>query len=134
MALSIGLRGEQFGLRRKQKCSVLGLTRTALGNDHGNFGRRVKSRTDPPITLLQADMNALLESDNNTQHWRRYFVRASAAPIEGYAHYLREMCAVSFRLPRLRDDTSKGAVASRQQVLTCISRPRGRRSQEICPA
>lgn len=46
--------------------------------------------------VLEADMNALLDGENNTQHWRRNFIRASAALIEGYAHCLREMCAVSF--------------------------------------
>ena len=46
--------------------------------------------------ILQADMNALLDGENETQHWRRNFVRASASLIEGYAHCLREMCAVSF--------------------------------------
>ena len=46
--------------------------------------------------ILQADMNALLDSENDTQHWRRNFIRASASLIEGYAHCLREMCAVSF--------------------------------------
>lgn len=46
--------------------------------------------------ILQADMNALLDGENDTQHWRRNFVRASAALIEGYAHSLREMCAIGF--------------------------------------
>lgn len=46
--------------------------------------------------ILQEDLNALLESENTSQQWRRNFVRASAALIEGYAHCLREMCTVSF--------------------------------------
>src|ERR1035437_7234425 len=46
--------------------------------------------------ILQADMNALLDGENETQYWRRNFIRASASLIEGYAHCLREMCAVSF--------------------------------------
>ena len=46
--------------------------------------------------VLQADMNALLDGENATQHWRRNFIRATASLIEGYAHCLREMCAVSF--------------------------------------
>ena len=45
---------------------------------------------------LQADMNALLDGKNDTQQWRRNFIRASAPLIEGYAHCLRDMCAVSF--------------------------------------
>ena len=46
--------------------------------------------------ILQADMNALLDGENDTPHWRRNFIRASASLIEGYAHCLRDMCAVSF--------------------------------------
>ena len=46
--------------------------------------------------VLQADMSSLLDGENDTQHWRRNFIRASAALIEGYAHCLRDMCAVSF--------------------------------------
>ena len=46
--------------------------------------------------ILQADMNALLDGENDSEHWRRNFIRASAPLIEGYAHCLREMCAVSF--------------------------------------
>ena len=46
--------------------------------------------------ILRDDMNALLDSENNTQPWRRNFIRASAALIEGHAHCLRDMCAVSF--------------------------------------
>jgi hypothetical protein len=33
---------------------------------------------------------------DRTQHWRRNFIRSAAALIEGHAHCLREMCAVSF--------------------------------------
>lgn len=46
--------------------------------------------------VLQADMTTLLDSESNTQHWRRNFIRSSAALIEGEAHCLREMCAISF--------------------------------------
>ena len=46
--------------------------------------------------VLQADMTSLLKSGGDTQHWRRNFIRASAALIEGDAHCLREMCAISF--------------------------------------
>lgn len=45
---------------------------------------------------LRDDLLALLESESESQHWRRNFIRASASLIEGYAHCLREMCAVSF--------------------------------------
>ncbi len=46
--------------------------------------------------VLQDDMTALLDSENDAQQWRRNFIRASAALIEGYAHCLRDMCSISF--------------------------------------
>lgn len=46
--------------------------------------------------ILQKDLTALLDSESNSQHWRRNYIRVSASLIEGYAHCLREMCAVSF--------------------------------------
>ena len=46
--------------------------------------------------ILREDLSALLDSEIDSQHWRRNFVRVSASLIEGYAHCLREMCAVSF--------------------------------------
>ena len=46
--------------------------------------------------ILIKDLQALLESESDSQHWRRNYIRVSASLIEGYAHCLREMCAVSF--------------------------------------
>ena len=46
--------------------------------------------------LLREDFVALLESESDSQHWRRNYVRVSASLIEGYANCFREMCAVSF--------------------------------------
>lgn len=46
--------------------------------------------------VLREDLVALLESESQSQHWRRNFIRVSASLVEGYAHCLREMCAVSF--------------------------------------
>ena len=46
--------------------------------------------------ILQADMTVLLDGENESQHWRRNFIRSSAALVEGYAHCLRDMCAVCF--------------------------------------
>lgn len=46
--------------------------------------------------ILRKDLTALLDSESNSQHWRRNYIRVSASLIEGYAHCLREMCAVSF--------------------------------------
>lgn len=44
---------------------------------------------------LRGDLIALLDSESDSQHWRRNYVRVSASLIEGYAHCFREMCAVS---------------------------------------
>lgn len=45
---------------------------------------------------LRGDIEALLESKSDSQHWKRNFIRVSSALIEGYAHCFRNMCAVSF--------------------------------------
>ncbi len=46
--------------------------------------------------ILMKDLQDLLETESDSQHWRRNYIRVSASLIEGYAHCLREMCAVSF--------------------------------------
>ena len=46
--------------------------------------------------ILQGDLAALLATETNASHWRRNFMRASAALIEGYVHCLCDMCAISF--------------------------------------
>ena len=46
--------------------------------------------------ILEAEMTALLDGECEDQHWRRNFIRSAAALVEGHAHCLREMCAVSF--------------------------------------
>jgi hypothetical protein len=46
--------------------------------------------------VLRQDLLVLLESESDSPHWRRNYVRVSASLIEGYAHCFREMCAVSF--------------------------------------
>ena len=46
--------------------------------------------------ILEADMTALLDGECEDQHWRRNFIRTAAALIEGHAHCLRKMCAISF--------------------------------------
>ena len=46
--------------------------------------------------VLREDLVALLDSESNSQPWRRNYIRVSAELIEGYAHCLRELCAVSF--------------------------------------
>ena len=53
--------------------------------------------------LLDEDMKSMLSAESTSQQWRRNFVRASAALMEGHAHCLREMCLVGLRCsaPRL---------------------------------
>lgn len=46
--------------------------------------------------VLQDDLGVMLDIESDSQHWRRNYIRVSASLIEGYAHCLREMCAVSF--------------------------------------
>ncbi|WP_374339557.1 hypothetical protein [Methyloversatilis sp.] len=46
--------------------------------------------------ILREDLSALLDSESESQHWRRNYIRVAASLIEGYAHCLRDMCAVSF--------------------------------------
>jgi hypothetical protein len=45
-------------------------------------------------SLLYKDMESMLLTESNSQQWRRNFIRASAALLEGEAHCLREMCLV----------------------------------------
>ncbi|MGH7216724.1 MAG: hypothetical protein ACREIG_05765 [Nitrospiraceae bacterium] len=47
--------------------------------------------------LLHKDMESMLLTESNSQQWRRNFIRASAALLEGEAHGLREMCLVGLR-------------------------------------
>jgi hypothetical protein len=47
--------------------------------------------------ILRADVLQSFDCETEAQSWRRGFIRASASLIEGYAHGLRELCAVSFR-------------------------------------
>lgn len=52
---------------------------------------------DKLTTILYKDMGSMLLTESNSQQWRRNFIRASAALLEGEAHCLREMCLVSLR-------------------------------------
>ena len=45
-------------------------------------------------TLLHNDLTAMFSTETKSPHWRRNFVRASAALLEGEAHCLRQMCVV----------------------------------------
>ena len=45
--------------------------------------------------VLLEDLSALLDTESETQHWRRNYIRVSASLIEGYLHSFREMAAVS---------------------------------------
>lgn len=39
---------------------------------------------------LREDVEALLDCEVNSQHWRRNFIRVSASLIEGHIHVLKE--------------------------------------------
>ena len=45
--------------------------------------------------LLRTDLEAMLREESKSPHWRRNFVRATAALLEGHAHCLRQMCRVA---------------------------------------
>lgn len=45
---------------------------------------------------LREDLSALLDTESDSQQWRRNYIRVAASLIEGYAHCLRDVCAVSF--------------------------------------
>ena len=45
--------------------------------------------------VMAGDLKQLLAMDVEAAHFRRNFIRSSAALFEGYAHCLREMCVLS---------------------------------------
>lgn len=45
--------------------------------------------------ILRDDLNTLLNEENNTQYWRRNFIRVSVSLIEGYTHCLKDFCSIS---------------------------------------
>jgi hypothetical protein len=48
--------------------------------------------------VLQGDLDAMLDEERASLHWRRNFVRASAAMLEGHAHCLRRMCTIGMHI------------------------------------
>lgn len=72
---------------------------------------------------LREDLSALLDSESDSQHWRRNYIRVSASLIEGYAHCFREMCAVSFECvaPELNSKKSRFCSPKKGYVLTSES-------------
>ena len=44
--------------------------------------------------ILRPDLEAMLAQDDETSHWRRNFIRASAALLEGYIFCWREIASV----------------------------------------
>jgi hypothetical protein len=48
--------------------------------------------------LLRSDLDAMLSHETKALHWRRNFVRASVALLEGHAHCLRQLCVVALTL------------------------------------
>jgi hypothetical protein len=47
--------------------------------------------------VLRDDLIALQDTQSTQQHWKRTFIRSSAALFEGYTHCLQEICAISFK-------------------------------------
>ena len=80
--------GTLAGVLRQADVSPEALLQQRMDTAFGNYLQL--SRT------LEADMTALLYVECEDQHWRRNFIRSAVALIEGHAHCLREMCAVSF--------------------------------------
>lgn len=73
-------------------------------------------------SILRDDLLALFESESDSQHWRRNFVRVSASLIEGYAHCLREMCAVSFACVAPEIDKKESEVIRSEQSFSANER------------
>src|SRR3954469_25572274 len=46
--------------------------------------------------VLREDFNSLLDSESESHHWRRNFIRTTAILAEGLSHCLREACPESF--------------------------------------
>jgi hypothetical protein len=65
--------------------------------------------------ILRDDLVALLDSESDSQHWRRNYIRVAASLVEGYAHCLRDMCAVSFECvaPSISDKEAKVITSER---------------------
>lgn len=70
----------------------------------------------PLSKMLISDLRALLGDEHEDQHWRRNFVRASAALIEGYAHCLREIGVI-----RLKCGSAPELSTKEMKVLLCES-------------
>ncbi len=84
--------------------------------------------------ILTADLKSLLDIEVDEQHWRRNFVRSSAALFEGYAHCLRQMCAISFEcaapklthkeIDLLHSDRSSTPRSEKDRILRRLQRAR----------
>lgn len=46
--------------------------------------------------ILSEDLSAALDVENDTQPWRRNFIRSSAALVDGYIHCIRDICSFDF--------------------------------------
>ena len=72
--------------------------------------------------LLRDDMIELLETESDSQHWRRNYIRVSASLIEGYAHCLRDMCAVSFECVAPEINTKEAEVLRSERSFSANER------------
>ena len=83
--------------------------------------------------LLHEDLEAMLSTEETSLHWRRNFVRASAALLEGHAHCLRQMCVVGLECDaptittkgRRRDRADCGVAVWRAARPDCRNNRRG---------
>ncbi len=52
--------------------------------------------------ILRGDLTAAMDVEDESPEWRRNFLRASAAMIEGYIYCLSEMCGIALENGMLR--------------------------------
>lgn len=59
--------------------------------------------------ILREDLSALLDTESESQDWRRNYVRVCASLMEGHVSCLREICGVSFdcEAPKINKEETK---------------------------
>ena len=77
-----------------------------MGMDHQEKMNAVFDNYLKLSDMLTADGMALLELDDNNDSWRRNFIRACSALLEGYSHCFREILNIGIEMEPL-DLTNK---------------------------
>ena len=72
--------------------------------------------------LLRSDLIEMLESESQSQHWRRNYVRVVASLTEGLAHCVREMCSVSFDCVAPKISSSERRLLLEEEKVGAIDR------------